>query len=55
MLAPLQGEGHKPDLTSDSFVYNATLPQEPSGLMATLNFEDLLGRTFLLPAQETVE
>ena len=32
-LTPLHGEGQKTDLTSNSFVYNATSPLEDSGLM----------------------
>ena len=40
------------DLTSNSFVYDATLPHEDFGLMPAINFDDLLGRTFLLPAEE---
>ena len=40
------------DLTSNSFVYNIASPHEDSGLMPTLNFDDLLGRTFILPAHE---
>ena len=49
------GEGQKTDLTSNSFVYDMTLPHENSGLMPTLNFDDYLGRTFLLPALENWE
>ena len=49
------GEGQKTDVTSNSSVHDAALPHEDSGLMPTLNFDDLLGRPFLLPAQENGE
>ena len=58
-LSPIRGSlcpwgGTKTYLTSNSFVYNATLPHDNFGLMPTLNFDDILGRTFLL-AQENGE
>ena len=46
------GRDKKTDLTSNSFVYDATLSNEDSGLMPTISFDDLLGRMFHLPAQE---
>ena len=49
------GEGQKTDLTSKSSVYHATSSHEDSDLMSTVNFDDLLGRTFLLPTQENGE
>ena len=49
------GEGQKIDLTSDSIVHDTTSSHEDSGLMPTINFNELLGRTFLLAAQENGE
>ena len=43
------------DLTSESLVYDATSPHEASDLMAILSLDNLLGRIFLLPAQESGE
>ena len=54
-LAPSHGEGQKTNLTSDSFVYEATSSHEDSSLMPTINYDNLPGRTFLLPAQENGE
>ena len=34
-----------------TFLYDATSSHEVSGRMPTINFDDLLGRTFLLPDQ----
>ena len=54
-LALPHEEGQMTDITSNSFVDDATSPHEESGLLSTLNFDDLLGRTFLIPAQENGE
>ena len=54
-LALSHGEGQETDLTSNSFVYNTISSHGDSGLVPTITFDDLLGRTFLLPGQENVE
>ena len=50
-LDPPQGEDQPQDLTSDVFVYGMSHPDgyEDIPPMSTINFDDLLGRTFLLP------
>ena len=50
-LDPPKGEDQPQDLTSDVFVYGKTHPDgsENTSPMSVINFDDLLGRTFLLP------
>ena len=57
MLDPPKGEAEPQDLTSVVFVYGRTHPDgsEETTLMSTINFDDLLGRTFLLPMDENGE
>ena len=53
-LDPPKGEDQPQDLTSEVFVYGRPHPdgsEEPS-LMSTINFDNLLGRAFLLPMDE---
>ena len=53
-LDPPQGEDQPQDLTSDVFVCG-TDGSEDIPPMSTINFDDLLGRTFLLPMDENRE
>ena len=56
-LDPPQGEDQPQDLTSDVFVYGRPNPDGSDNTppMSTINFDDLLGRTFLLPMDENGE
>ena len=56
-LDPPKGEDQPQDLTSDVFVYGRPNPDgsDITQPMSTINFDDLLGRTFLLPMDENVE
>ena len=56
-LDPPQGEDQPPDLTSDVFVYGRPNPDGSDNTppMSIINFDDLLGRTFLLPMDENGE
>ena len=56
-LDPPKGEDQPQDLTSDVFVYGRTHPDgsENTPPMSVINFDDLLGRTFLLPMDENGE
>ena len=56
-LDPPQGEDQPQDLTSDVFVYGMPNPDgsDHTPPMSILNFDDLLGRTFLLPMDENGE
>ena len=56
-LDPPQGEDQPQDLTSDVFVYGRSHPDGSEDIppMSNINFDDLLGRTFLLPTDENVE
>ena len=51
---PPQGEDQPQDLTSDVFVYGRTHSDRSKNTppMSVINFDDLLGRTFLLPMDE---
>ena len=53
-LDPLKGEDQPQDLTSDVFVYGRPNPDGSDNTppMSIINFDDLLGRTFLLPMDE---
>ena len=53
-LDPPKGEDQPQDLTSDVFVYGRTHQDgsENNPPMSVINFDDLLGRTFLLPMDE---
>ena len=54
-LDPPKGEDQPQDLTSDVFVYGRLNPDGTDNTppMSIINFDDLLGRTFLLPMAET--
>ena len=56
-LDPLQGEDQPQDLTSDVFVYGMPNPDGTDNPppMSIIDFDDLLGRTFLLPMDENGE
>ena len=56
-LDPPKGEDQPQDLTSDVFVYGRPNPDGSDNTppMSIINFDDLLGRTFLLPMDETGE
>ena len=56
-LDPPQGEDQPQDLTSDVFVYGRPKPDGSDNTppMSIINFDDLLGRTFLLPMDENGE
>ena len=56
-LDPPKGEDHPQDLTSDVFVYGRPNPDGSDNTppMSIINFDDLLGRTFLLPTDEIGE
>ena len=59
-LDPPIGEDQPHDLTSDVFVYDRPNPPNPDEFdnttpMSIINFDDLLGRTFLLPVDENGE
>ena len=56
-LDPPQGEDQPQDLTSDVFVYGRSHPDgsEDTPPMSIINFDDLLGRMFLLPMDENGE
>ena len=56
-LDPPKGEDQPQDLTSDVFVYGRPNPDgsDNTPLMSIINFDDLLGRTFLLPMDENGE
>ena len=56
-LDPPQGEDQPQDLTSDVFVYGRPNPDGSDNTppMSIIKFDDLLGRTFLLPMDENGE
>ena len=56
-LDPPKGEDQPQDLTSDVFVYGRPNPDGSDNPppMSIINFDDLLGRTFLLPMDENGE
>ena len=56
-LDPPKGEDQPQDLTSDVFVYGRPNPDgsDNTPTMSIINFDDLLGRTFLLPMDENGE
>ena len=59
-MDPPKGEDQPHDLTSDVFVYDRPNPPNPDEFsytppMSIINFDDLLGRTFLLPMDENGE
>ena len=56
-LDPPKGEDQPQDLTSDVFVYGRPNPDGSDNTppMSTINFDDLLGRTFLVPMDENGE
>ena len=56
-LDPPQGEDQPQDLTSDVFVYGRPNPDgsDTTPPMSIINFDDLLGRTFLVPMDENGE
>ena len=56
-LDPPKGEDQPQDLTSDVFVYGRPNPDGSDNTppMPIINFDDLLGRTFLLPMDENGE
>ena len=56
-LEPPKGEDQPQDLTSDVFVYGRPNPDgsDHTPPMSIINFDDLLGRTFLLPMDENGE
>ena len=56
-LDPPTGEDQPQDLTSDVFVYGRPNPDgsDTTPPMSIINFDDLLGRTFLLPMDENGE
>ena len=56
-LDPPKGEDQPQDLTSDVFVYGRPNPagSDNTPPMSIINFDDLLGRTFLLPMEENGE
>ena len=57
LLNPAKGEHQPQDLISEVFVYHRPHPDgsEETPLMSTINFDDLLGRTFLLPMDKNGE
>ena len=57
ILDPPKGEDQPQDLTSDVFVYGRPNPDGSDNTppMSIINFDDLLGRTFLLPMDENGE
>ena len=56
-LDPPKGDDQPQDLTSDVFVYGRPNPDGSDNTppMSIINFDDLLGRTFLLPMDENGE
>ena len=56
-LDPPKGEDQPQDLTSDVFVYGRPNPDGSDNTppMSIINFDDLLGRTFLLPMDDNGE
>ena len=56
-LDPPKGEDQPQDLTSDVFVYGRPNPDGSDNTppMSIINFDDILGRTFLLPMDENGE
>ena len=56
-LDPPKGEDQPQDVTSDVFVYGRPNPagSDNTPTMSIINFDDLLGRTFLLPMDENRE
>ena len=56
-LDPPQGEGQPKYLTADVFVYGRSHPDGSEDIppTSTINFDDLLGRTFLLPMDKNGE
>ena len=56
-LDPPKGEDQPQDVTSDVFVYGRPNPagSDNTPPMSIINFDDLLGRTFLLPMDENGE
>ena len=56
-MDPPKGEDQPQDLTSDVFVYGRPNPDGSDNTppMSIINFDDLLGRTFLLPMDENGE
>ena len=56
-LEPPQGEDQPQDWTSDVLVYGRSHPDrsEDTPPMSIINFDDLLGRVFLLPVDENGE
>ena len=56
-MDPPKGEDQPQDLTSDVFVYGRPKPDGSDNTppMSIINFDDLLGRTFLLPMDENGE
>ena len=56
-LDPPQGEDQPQDLTYDVFIYGRSHPDRSEDIppMSTINFDDLLRRTFLLPMDENGE
>ena len=56
-LDPPQGEDEPQDLTSDLFVYGRSHPDGSEDIppMSSINFDDILGRMFLLPMDENGE
>ena len=56
-LDPPKGEDQPQDVTSDVFVYGRPNPagSDNTPTMSIINFDDLLGRTFLLPMDENGE
>ena len=56
-LNPPKGEDQPQDLTSAVYVYIRSHPDgsEEPPLMSTINFDDIFGRTFLLPMDENGE
>ena len=56
-LDPPKGENQPQDLTSDVFAYGRPNPDGSDNTppMSIINFDDLLGRTFLLPLDENGE
>ena len=51
-LVPSEEEEVQSDLNLQTFVYDGTTSSGEPTCMSTLTFDDLLGRTFLLPPQE---
>ena len=56
-LNPPEGEDQPQHLRSEVFVYGRSHPDgsEEAPHMSTINFDDLLGRSFLLPMDEKGE